>query len=184
MKSKKPFLIVCAAALTLALVLPFMGLFSFAEESYTLSFTYVGGSISDQYWYLNGVSLPFSSFTRSVSKGDVISFVFEDDENEVVLNDEVIGSGWGGEADCDFTVVGDLTVSYDTYIFTCVMDIPPVDPFAPVSDGIDTVISVFGDVIDYIINTPDVAIFVAISVASCAIIPMGIILIKKLIKGY
>lgn len=57
-------------------------------------------------------------------------------------------------------------------------------PFTNViGSGVGVVISSFGDVIEYVVNTPAVALFVGLSV-SCALIPLGIIAVKKVIKGY
>lgn len=58
---------------------------------------------------------------------------------------------------------------------------PPFTNF--IGSGVGVVIDSFGDVIDYLVNTPSVAVFVALSV-SCALIPLGIVAVKKVIKGY
>lgn len=193
MKSKKPFLIICAAAVTLALALPFMGVFSFAAEStasvslstttsgiYSYTFSPAGMSVItqdvSQYNRPVSVSLPLGVvITVSCSSGS---------DYKVKYGNTVLSADPGNPTIIDppYDLVFTPGTANTTYSYF-ILNNPP-DPLAPVSDGMDTMISVFGDVIDYIINTPDVAIFVAISVASCAIIPMGIILIKKLIKGY
>lgn len=199
MKSKKPFLIFCAAAVTLALVLPFMGVFAFAEDE-SVSFTLVNTTSRNVNIYINS----WNNYVTYMSGGSSYS-ISRADEDLAIRADQYNSGSWYCRIYLDSS--GTSLVSSDssnpsilapddvlyildsgsssplTFYVRLVTPVPP-DPLAPVSDGMDTMISVFGDVIDYIINTPDVAIFVAISVASCAIIPMGIILIKKLIKGY
>lgn len=206
MKSKKPFLIVCAAALTLLLLISLFGVSAFAatmtelsnpvsvinfdsdityvHPSSNLSYPSVLGNEVVGYVVISGVNRTFVQFrVQSTTNASVLYIQFNSSEGLGVI--DVSGhliSDWDGiiHFNSPVTLYSSLLNWYNGQI----PPPPPPDPLAPVSDGIDTVISVFGDVIDYIINTPDVAIFVAISVASCAIIPMGIILIKKLIKGY
>lgn len=195
MKSKKPFLIFCAAALTLAFALPFMGVFAFASESVdflssssgTLSYGIYQGSSWDAS-VSSGVSLPINRLSldivcwmrfQSGSSYPGVAYVSGSDSPVTLSTSSSSPTSINISSLSYFTSASGTYTNNNLFYFVLVED-----PLAPVSDGLEASINIFGQVIDYVVNTPSVALFVALSVAAFAIVPAGIVIIKKLIKGY
>ena len=209
---KKSFKIFCAAALVVCLALPFLAVSAFAEDDTLIAtirkttdsapnarFTiYIGNSSGTAFYSNQSLSTTAQNYTFHLDTVYCWYCPLNDGQEHYAVLRWLDGSTYRvcSMVESNPTVIDPSlisTFSFETIVGAYYSEVkycyfifpsPPPDPLAPVSDGVGTVITVFGDVIDYIINTPDVAIFVAISVAGCAIIPLGIVVIKKIIKGY